>query len=274
MWRIAWLVLLWWPQALLAEPGVLRLAYPEREKAPFIAEAPDNRGIYQDLFSAAARKIGVRLEIVRLPKKRMVYEMSENQVDLYPGSFAEDRVPVMRWLDSGLMVREVCLSRPDLPLLNGLAQAPPLRVIYEIGSSKAEINRLFPQLIPSELGPRVDIPQAIRLLKGERGDLFIIEEVALRHFMKQRRLSSIEALGVRLHENCLAAIHPIWLGVSRSSPHYAEVPNPRYDPKAPLTVNNLPTMIAPGSTAARLGAALQQMKASGETARLLEKYAK
>lgn len=273
--RIAcWLGLLLWPFPLLAEPGVLTLAYPEREKEPLIAEAPDNRGLYQELFSAAARKIGMRLKIVRLPKKRLLYEMGEHQVDLYPGSFAESRIGVMRWLDSGLMIREVCLTRPGVPPLNGLSQAPPMRVIYEIGNSKAEINLLYPQLTPAELGPRIDIPQAVRLLKGERGDLFIIEEVTLRHFLKKNRLASVERLGVRLHENCLGEVHPVWLGVSRLSPHYAEVPNPRYNPNAPRSVYNLPTLIAPDSTAGRLGAALQQMKASGETARLLEKYTK
>ena len=48
---------------------VLKMAYKEGDKIPLIAKMPDNSGAYFDLFDTAAKKIGCRLEVVRLPKK-------------------------------------------------------------------------------------------------------------------------------------------------------------------------------------------------------------
>ncbi|SFN06629.1 hypothetical protein SAMN05660284_00459 [Formivibrio citricus] len=257
---------------LHAEDGVLVMAYPAREKEPLIAEAPDNSGLYQDLFSRAAQKIGMQLKIVRLPKRRIFHEMQDGKVDFYPGSFAEDRVAVMSWVENGIMTREVCLTRPEVPPLNGLESAPPLRVIVELGASKSEISRRFPSLKPVELGPMIDIPQAVRFLNGNWGDLFFIERGPFFYYLKKNKQPSAEAIGVRLHENCLGPAYPMHIGFSRHSRHYAEEPNPRYNPNAPLSPHNLPTRILPSSTAGKLAHVLQQMKSSGETRRLIGRY--
>ena len=56
-----------------AERPTLVLGYPEREKKPFMAEAPNNGGIYQAILKRAAERVGAGLKIERLPKKRIFH---------------------------------------------------------------------------------------------------------------------------------------------------------------------------------------------------------
>ena len=84
------IVLCLWLACLHAGAETLVLAYPERQRLPFMAEAPSNEGIYRDVFSRAAALIGYELTILRLPKKRLFQYMREGRVDLYPGSFSRE----------------------------------------------------------------------------------------------------------------------------------------------------------------------------------------
>ncbi|KAF0813797.1 hypothetical protein IGB42_01476 [Andreprevotia sp. IGB-42] len=270
--RVLLFVLFCCPAWLYAQTGTLVFAYPEREKPPLIAEAPDNHGLYLDLYAAAARKIGMQLKVVRLPKKRIFSEMRAGTVDLYSGSFAADRADFMNWAENGLVTRELCITRDDVAPLTDLDHAPRLRLIVEIGDSRTTLDARYPALIPTTLGARIDMPLAVKLLQGKRGDLFLIEEEPFLHYMQQKHLTSLAPLGLRAHTHCRGPAYPMLMGVSRFSSHYGGVRNPLFDARAPLSAHNLPERIAPDSTAGKLANALQQMKASGETRQLADKY--
>ena len=255
-----------------AASDTLVLAYPEREKEPYIAEMPSNQGVYQDLFQLAAKQSGLKLKIVRYPKKRIFSEMQQGKVDLYPGSFSIDRAAVMNWVENGLVTQEVCLTRPNIAPLNGLKNTPPMKFITEIGSSKANISATYPQLSAEVLGGRVDMALAIRALQNKRGELFIIEQEPLQYYFRKNHIASAASLGLRLHLNCLPQVDILLLGIAKASKHYAEIPNPNYQASQALSVDNLPTLIDPTSKAGQFAKALRELKASGKTQQLLDRY--
>ena len=268
------LSLLWFLLAGSAQAatGVLVMAYPERQKDPFIAEMPDNTGIYKEVFTRAAGRLGLELRIVRLPKKRLFQEMRQGRVDFYPGSFAQNRSEVMNWIESGLTTKFICLTRRDVPPIDNLSEAPKLRLIHEIGDSRSVADALHPNITPVELGPRIDMPQAIRLLKGGRGDLFLIDKLSYRDFMQKNHYASGDLPGLRYHENCIGREQPILLGFSRFSKLYGEEANPAFDATHPVAPANLPTIISAGSVAGRLGAVLKSMREHGEIQRIVDQY--
>ena len=254
-----------------AENSILIMGYPEREKEPYIAESPNNAGIYNDLFSRAAKRIGFTLRIVRPPKKRLFDAMRRGEVDFYPGSFEKERIPIITWAEYGIATKEICLSRIDMPLLNSLKNTPPLHVITELGSSKESINQIYPNLHAEILGGRVDIPIAIDALQGRRGDLFITEENSLRYYLERKNID-LTKLGLRLHENCIPQVSRLLIGLSRRSEKYAEMSNPNFKPKEAFTMSNLPQLISPTSTLGKFIKALIDLKNSGETHKIIELF--
>ncbi len=263
------IVLCLWLACLHAGAETLVLAYPERQRLPFMAEAPSNEGIYRDVFSRAAALIGYELTILRLPKKRLFQYMREGRVDLYPGSFSRDRVATMNWMEFGLMTKEVCITRDEVPPIDDLAKAPPLRLLHEIGDSRAGFNKLYPNLTPVEFGARIDLDLAVTLLKGRRGDLFIIEKQPLQHYLAIHKLASLNEIGLTYHEHCIGREQPVLLGFARASKYYAERLNPEYERSRPLAPGNLPTVIDERSVAGQLRQALKEMEARGEIRRII-----
>ena len=255
-----------------AQENTLVMAYIEREKEPFIAESPNNQGFFNDLFSRAAQKIGFKLKIVRVPKKRLYSEMQKGLIDFTPGSFALERMESSNWFPYGVVSKEVCLSLSNLNTITDLNQTPPLRLITELGSSKATIHERYPALTAEILGGSVDISKAIKALQGRRGDLFITEQEPLQFYVKKNKIKSFEALGLKLHSECLPKDIPLLVGFSRFSKYYAEIPNPSFNGKLPFSAKNLPMLVASHSVAGQFANALQELNSSGETQRLLQKY--
>lgn len=250
----------------------LVISYPEREKEPYIAEAPSSKGIYLDLLKTAAARLGLDVRVERMPKKRMLADMQAGLVDLYPGSFSLDRIPVMNWMENGLHTREVCLAKPGIREFNGPENAPQARVVAELGSSKETIDKQFAQLKPIVLGARIDISQAARLLREDRADIFFIERDPLSWYLKQQGIKSLRDIGLQLLGECGEPEYAQLFGFARQSRHYRELPNPRYRKDKPLDLDNLPSMIDPASTAGKLALELKRMQESGETDRIARRY--
>ena len=257
---------------LHAELNVLVMAYPERERNPFIAEKPSDDGAYKEIFSTAAVRAGLQLKIVRLPKKRIFQYMLDRKVDFYPGSYSTERDGLMNWIDFGLKIKFICLTRPDIDPIHGLETAPPLRLIHEIGDSLSSINEKYPNIVPVILGPRIDMPQGILLLKGKRGDLMMLFKPTYQYYMRSNNYSSAEALNLRYHEDCVSTASPILVGFSEYSRYYAEENNPDYDASREKSATNQPMRISPGSIAGKFADELRNMNERGEIQRILAKY--
>ncbi len=116
-----------------AEENVIIMGYNAKNKIPLIGDENDNSGLYKELFETAAKKIGYRLKIVRLPKKRVHMGFKEGTLDFYPGaSFSEKRSKCLYFQANGLEKKEVLLSArgkdeiTDLSKLNGRCAPPTL----------------------------------------------------------------------------------------------------------------------------------------------------
>ena len=249
----------------------LVLGYPEREKNPFIADAPSNDGIFQDVLRVATERIGAELRIERLPKKRIFQYMREGRVDLYPGSPTPDRNDVMSWISFGFPAKNVCLVRSDTKPFRHLRDAPALRLIYEVGDSRANFPDQYPQLKGIAAASQLSTADAVRLLRKNFGDLFVTQRETYLFYLRTQKVDSLEPLGIRYVPDCAGPGRDYLLGVSKASRHYAES---ALAPSAQGEVSSLPFgvgQIDPQSLIGRLRQALIDMQASGEVQRLIER---
>ena len=54
-----------------ADDNVLAMGYPERDKIPMIADVPSHEGIFKDLYTAAAARLGMSVPAVTSAIHRM-----------------------------------------------------------------------------------------------------------------------------------------------------------------------------------------------------------
>lgn len=267
LWAMIWASAAW----ASGERPVLVLGYPEREKNPFIADAPSNDGIFQDVLKLAAERVGAELRIERLPKKRVFQYMREGKVDLYPGTPTPERNETMVWISLGFRSKNVCLVRAETPPFKHLREAPPLRLIYEVGDSRANLPKQYPQLKGIAAAAQLSTDDAVRMLRGDYGDLFVTQRETYLFYLRSQQLDSLERFKIRYEEDCTGPGRDYVLGVAKRSRHYAGRPNPDYRPGQPLSLSNQPMQVDPASLMGRLRDALLEMQASGEAQRLVER---
>ena len=253
------------------ERPVLVLGYPEREKNPFIADAPSDDGIFQDVLRLAAERVGAELRIDRLPKKRVFQYMREGRVDFYPGSPTPERNEIMVWISLGFQSKNICLVRAEVPPFKHLREAPPLRLIYEVGDSRADLPKDYPQLKGIAAAAQLSTEDAVRMLRNNYGDLFVTQRETYLFYLRTQQLDSLDRFKIRYEEDCTGPGREYVLGVAKKSRHYAGLPNPDYRPGKPISLYNQPSRIDPASLAGRLRDTLLEMQESGEAQRLVDR---
>src|SRR5512134_3732230 len=98
----------------------LTMGFKPDAKLPFIAAAPDNAGLYLDLYTRAAERLGCKLAVVREPKRRIHQWMQEGRVDFYPGmKYSPERAQFALFIENGLPGGRAGLSMADLPEIRG-----------------------------------------------------------------------------------------------------------------------------------------------------------
>ncbi len=255
-----------------ADDNVLVMGYPERDKIPMIADVPSHEGIFKDLYTAAAARLGMKLEIVRKPKKRIYAEMAEGKIDFYPAAaYAADRTEFMFWFPNGLQTQEMCVTGKAVPLITDLAKAPAMRVGQEIGGSKADLPKTHPQLRIVELGTKIDFEMLMQLITAGRSDLMFADKEVIEYHKAQKNIKDFADLGLKIHPDCLEAPGSADVGFSRKSSKFSEQPNPAFKSDKPRSPENQPTMVKPDSIAGKLAAVLAEMKKSGESKRIYDK---
>jgi ABC-type amino acid transport substrate-binding protein len=246
---------------------VVRWVYPERNKWPFIADAPSSAGFYEALFQRAASAAGLALAVDRVPKARAWRQLEQGESDFYPGaSFSEDRSRLVVWLDTGMRTREVCLLRPGLRLQGPLASSKGLAIAVEPGSSKIE---QFPQHQVQHFGSRLTIDRAVDLLVRERVDLVVVDIEPLAAYQARVEEGSLARLGITVDENCIGPWLPLQLAWSRAAlvrEGATGLPPPA------SRLEDQAARLPPNSKAARFHRALLQLKTRGEMARLALKH--
>ena len=258
----------WCMYCSAVEAEVIRMGYRTNERQPLIDAAPDNSGLYFDLYTLAASKIGCSLEVIRKPKKRIIEDLKAGLVDFYPGfNFTFERANYTYYAENGLPGGDVGISRPDLPDVTHLNQLQGQTMISALGGPNflANISGVNERRIPE-----MTIEKAIQLIRLKRdADFYIYNKSSIEFHLKQHNITDI-----KIHPDCYGGIVPLYLGFSKKSALVNESLNPNYDAGKEKSIDNCATMLDPSCTASRLVDILRELKQDGETQKLYDKYYK
>ncbi|EIJ0968972.1 transporter substrate-binding domain-containing protein [Vibrio vulnificus] len=243
------------------------MGYRTTEKMPYIHAEPSDDGFYFELYDEAAKRIGAKLKVVRLPKLRVLLALEAGEIDFYPGfAFDLERVKYAYWVPNGTYQRDVAVTLKGRPLmtqatsLDGFTQLVALgNPDYLVGRDTSKMN----QFTVSEL----DVGRAMTFLRRGRADFYVYEEDTLRYYLKTEGLNDM-----MIHPQFVDRSTPSWAGFSRNSALFQGQENPAYDPNLPLAWNNMPMELVPGSVIDEFRQALQQMEMEGWTQALYRKY--
>ena len=257
-----------------AEPScVLKMGYKYGAKLPLIQKAPANSGVYVELFKIAAKRIGCNLLIVRMKKTKLHLRFAAGTLDFYPGaSYSYERAKYLHYIKNGLETSEYGITPLNIATIRDYSQVKSLGLIWlqEIGSSKKPIAT---QLNISVLNLNsVSIKVIQRFFAKDRAQFVVVDQELYDYFLKTLELRTLLPLGLKVHKNCCGGVQPMYLGFSKYSKHYAEEDNPHYDPNRPVGITNKERKLAKTSIAYQLQQTLTQMKQSGLTKKIYQKY--
>jgi len=257
-----------------ASDKTIIMGYKAIAKPPLIGPNGDNSGLYLDLFQKAAERIGYDLLVVRIPKKRLHFELSRGTVDFYPGSsFSQKRTGYIFYLPNGLQTKEVLISLDNRPEIKSMDEVEG-RLIVELSSSKLEWDQIYPKLTIAQMG-KLSMEKVIEALKTGRGDFYIADIEIVDHYQKQNYLESYKDIGIKVHHNAInQAFIPMNMGFSRKSKLFSEFPNPKFSPDDEISIENFYTVVDKNSVAYQFYQALDQLKQEGFTQGLYDQYFK
>lgn len=240
------------------------MGYKDQPTPPFIGTINDNSGLYNDLFKAAAKKVGASLEIVRFPKKRVHLHLKSGSLDFYPGaSFSQSRAEYLYYLPMGFGTKEVVITSKHHADIADMSHVSG-KLLVELGSSKLNYHKKYPNLDIVQMS-NLPIKNVLSALAIGRGDFFISDVEPIIAYMKHHNINREADIGIKIHYNAInQSLIPMYLGFSRKSPLFQEVSNPKYDPDNQLSISNFPTLIVKESVAYQFYSALQKMKERGE----------
>ena len=243
------------------------MGYRTTEKPPSIEQAPSNAGYFKDIYSEAARRSALKLEIVRMPKKRILEGLKSGEIDFYPSFvFTTPRSAYTYWFDSGRSQKNVAISLSTLRDLKSSDDLKGLTQLVSVGSPDYLAGFDKSQLLENKM-TEVSIERALSLLKSGRADFYIYQEDALRYHLKSNKLS-----GYKIHSQLLNESIPDYIGFSKKSALFNAIPNPDYDSGRPLAPDNLPEIPHPNAHVHRFNDALKAMSADGTTQRIYQTY--
>lgn len=262
---IWWLLLMYASSSWSADTCILKMGYRTNERIPLISASPDNSGLYQHFYQAMADHLGCELKIIRGPKKRILKQLEDGEIDFYPGfNYNEYRALYTYYIENGFPGGEIGISRSDFADINHLEELEGATILQSLGSPDfvrdLENIRIYAV-------PEMTIDKAVNLLRKKRGDFYIYNRASLLYYLRTNKSSDI-----KIHPNCCGGVEPIYLGFSRQSEHYSEAPNPHFKPSQELSPTNFPVTLSTDSKAFQIEKILREMKESGETDAIYKQY--
>lgn len=252
--------------ALPTQACVLKMGYRTTERLPNIEANPNNKGVYLDLYSEAAKRIGCELEVHRLPKKRILRDLGRGTLDFYPGlTFREERSLSIFFFANGLPSADIGLTRVEVDEINSFYDLKGRTVLRAYGGSSVDAEKYGVTL---KSPPELTYEKAIDIILNKQADFYEDEIGTLSYYLKDHP----RAKELKFHLNCCGGLTELTVGFSRASPHMNEEVNPDYDPSKELAYNNFPKKIAKRSTAYHFQMALKALKGEGFTDKLFKKY--
>lgn len=259
---------------VVAADGVITMGYKDKAKMPLIGGKNDDSGMYIELFSKAASKIGYQLKIVRDPKKRIHKQLGEGTIDFYPGaSFSQKRAKYLYYLPNGMKTKEVLVSRVSQNNITDMTAAKG-RLLVEAGSSKVEWDKKYPNLKIVQMS-KLPMETVVKAMDANRGDFYIADIEIVDYYKKANKMNNYKDIGLKIHEKSINdELVPMYMGFSKKSPLFSEKRNEGYDSSKEISLENFPTEVSKDSIAYRFYQALDELNQSGETQRLYNKYFK
>ena len=246
---------------------LIKLGYRLEDKSPFMAAVADNSGLYSDIYTRAAESINCQLVIVRKPKKRILADLYAGKIDIYPAyNYTEQRANSVFFIATGLVKKNVGISRLSLTQITHLAQLQGHKVIVALGSLDRYENFPGVQVIRA---PNLSIGKVIAFLYLKRADFYYANYSEYLYAIKKNPL---QGGPLKVHHYCCGGEKVVYLAFSKKSVNFKEIANPDFKFSEPMSVANFPTMLDPSSVAYQFKLALQQMKKQGVTEKLFDKY--
>ena len=256
-----------------AQDKVLTMGYKDDAKLPFIGDAKDNSGAYLDLYTKAAKAIGYELKVVRAPKKRILADIEAGKIDFWPGAdFDQDRAKYMCFLENGFMIQDVGITRADVPELKDISKFKG-SMLVELGSTKGDLAKTYPGL-KIETISGLTLPDVPALLTAKRGDIYIDDSPVIEYFEKTKGIKDLSSLGLKTHYGILGEPRKMYVGFSQKSDKLKSEPNPAYESKKPISIENFPIVVSKDCVAAQFAAALLKLKKDGEAQKIYDKHFK
>ncbi|CAH0536826.1 substrate-binding periplasmic protein [Vibrio marisflavi] len=242
----------------------LIMGYRTNEKPPLIGKAPDNNGLYFELFKTAADRIGCSLTVERKPKKRIMNMIVSGKIDFYPGlKFTKKRAENFGYINNGLTSSYALLTRvdsPDFKNREDILEAKPTEIL-PYGSPD-----LLKLEIPKKSPKEATTLDVMKLISNGSADIYFYSKDSLLYALKQNPMPNLRV------QECCSNVEPMYLGFSLNSKNYNKIPNKNYDANQPISATNSPVTFSPDSIAKKLSDALADMKKEGVTSKIYKKY--
>ena len=252
-------------QPVFAENKII-MGYRTNARLPLINEAPDSSGIYLELYQIVTNKLGYQLEVIRLPKKRVILGFQKGEVDFYPGfNFTIERSAYTFYIENGLPGDDIGISRMDFKEITNVEQLKGHTLLGPAGGPNyvEGIDGVHQYRI-SEL----TIDKAILLVtQKKRFDFYIYNRSSIEYYLSQHRIPDI-----KIHYDCCGGYKPMYLGFSRKSSLIKEIENPDFDPNLDISYHNFPVILSKDCFAYKFMKVLKKMQESGETLAIYNKY--
>jgi len=252
---------------------ILTMGYKESAKLPMIKVMGDNSGAYLDLFTIAAKNIGCKLEVVRLPKKRLHKMFAQGKLDFYPGaSFSLLREKYLFYIANGFSTAEYGISHSSMPEVTNYRALATKHIIWvqEVGTSKAEVAKALS--IETIVLNNINIEKLKHLMLRRQNSFAVIDKELYEYYLKIHQLDSLQSIGLKVHKKCCSNNQPMYLGFSKFSPHFKSLANPTFNHELIISPKNSRERLTKDSIAYQLSQALEHLEKSGVTGEIYKKY--
>jgi len=237
------------------------MGYRLNERLPLINAAPNNNGLYKELFSTALDQINCKLVIVREPKKRIIKQLIDGSVDFYPGfTFSYERSNYVYFFENGLDTSFLAISSLKQDNIQSIADLESKIVLVAHGGPTLGVKK-FGALI--RYVEDLTIKQAVGYLNSGKGDFYLYPKASIDYFLKKN-----PKVQIKRHACCGEPTNML-LGFSKNSHHFITRKKSTYNEK---NKTNSADELAEDSKAFELQQVIQKMKDDGTIDKLYKKY--
>ena len=253
----------------------LKMGYKNGGNDVFIRSAPNNQGVFFDIYSEAAKRIGCKLMVVRVPDNRVYKELRQGNLDFSPDtSFSSKQSGFLYFIANGLESVDYGLSSlnfPDIKSLNDLAKYD-VTWIMEVGSRwEVAAQRLGAK---SKLLVDYGLENIQEVIEEdpEGRYFFLVKKGEVLRYLSQKNVASLRAVSLKEHKNCCGTPKKRYLGFSTRSKYFKGKINLKYDAASKVSADNFPKAVKKGSIAYDFEQALLGMKQEGVVDRIYKKW--